>query len=80
MAIETRVDLYNYTVARVGMPCSGSNLVNQTQFDSIVDEVVLKFYEYAIGFSQEERVLYLPTTAGQTVTSAGIQELAASGQ
>jgi hypothetical protein len=67
MAVTSREDLYNYVVARIGLPCSGSSDVNQVQFDSIVDEVLLKFYEYAMGFSQEERVLYLPTVAGQTI-------------
>ena len=67
MAVESRTDLYNYVVARIGLPCSSANDVNEVQFNSIVDEVLLKFYEYAIGFSQEERVLYLPTTAGQTI-------------
>lgn len=65
--IKTRQDLYNYTMLRMGLPCSGTQDVNPAQFDSIVDEVLTKFYEYAIGFSQEERVLYLPVTAGQTV-------------
>lgn len=67
MAIETREDLFAYVKARIGIPCSGASDINQVQFDSILDEVLLKFYEYAIGFSQEERVLYLPTTKGQTI-------------
>lgn len=67
MAVETRDDLFNYVVARMGIPCSSVSDVNRVQFDSIVDEVLLKFYEYAIGFSQEERVLYLPVEAGQTI-------------
>lgn len=65
--ITTRDQLYDYVVARMGLPCSSTNDVNRVQFDSIVDEVTLKFYEYAIGFSQEERVLYLPVEAGQTI-------------
>jgi hypothetical protein len=65
--ITTRDELYTYVSLRIGLPCSGSNDVNKTQFDSIVDEVTLKFYEYAIGYSQEERVLYLPVIAGETI-------------
>lgn len=65
--IKTRQDLYNYVLLRIGLPCAGNQDLNSAQFDSIVDEVLTKFYEYAIGFSQEERVLYLPTKAGQTI-------------
>lgn len=67
MAIATRQDLFNYVMLRVGLPCSGGQDINSAQFDSILDEVLTKFYEYAIGYSQEERVLYLATTAGQTI-------------
>jgi hypothetical protein len=67
MAITTRQDLYNYVLLRMGLPCSSTTDINTAQFDSILDEVLTKFYEYAIGFSQEERVLYLATTAGQTI-------------
>jgi hypothetical protein len=65
--IETRQDLFNYVMLRIGLPCSGNQDLNEYQFDSIVDEVLNRFYEYAIGFSQDERVLYLATTAGQTI-------------
>jgi hypothetical protein len=65
--IKTREDLYTYVHMRMGLPCSGSSDLNNLQLDSIIDEVTTRFYEYAIGFSQEERVLYLPVEAGQTI-------------
>jgi hypothetical protein len=62
--IETRDDLFEYVHSRLGSPCLNTSDLTRAQFEFIVDEVIDRFYEQAIGFAQEERVLYMPVTAG----------------
>jgi len=62
--ITTRAELVEYIHRRLGSPVVKTADLHDTQMDDIIDQAIDRFYEQAIGFSQEERILYLPTTTG----------------
>lgn len=62
--ITTREGLIEYVHRRLGSPCIKTADLTNEQLDDIIDVALDRFYEHAMGFAQEERVLYLPVTKG----------------
>ena len=62
--ITSREDLWDFVHRRLDSPVVKTSDLAPEQFDDIVDFALDRFYEQAIGFAQEERVLYLPITQG----------------
>lgn len=62
--VTTREELKDFIHRRLGAPCIKTADLADEQFDDIVDFTLDRFYEQAIGFSQEERVLYMPVEEG----------------
>lgn len=62
--ITNREELFEWVHVRLGAPVVKTADLHRTQFDYIVDYTLDRFYEQAIGFSQEERVLYIPVDKG----------------
>jgi len=62
--ITSRPELIEYIHRRLGAPCIKTSDLHDLQIDDIIDFALDRFYEQAIGIAQEERILYLPVTAG----------------
>lgn len=63
--ITTRDELKAYIHRRLGSPVVKTADLHDTQLDDIIDFALDRFYEHAMGFAQEERVLYIPVTKGK---------------
>lgn len=63
--IETREDLVAWVHRRLGAPCVKTSDLADEQLDDIIDYTLDRFYEQAMDFAQTERILYIPTTAGE---------------
>jgi hypothetical protein len=64
--ITNRDELKLWVHRRLGAPVVKTADLHDTQLDDIIDYALDRFYEQAIEFSQTERILYLPTTAGES--------------
>jgi hypothetical protein len=62
--VNTREDMVRYIHRRLGMPVLKTSDLHPDQLDDIIDEATTRFYEHAMGFAQEERILYLPVERG----------------
>jgi len=62
--ITNRNELKLYIHKRLGAPCIATNDLHEDQLDDIIDYAIDRFYEHAMDFAQEERILYLPVSAG----------------
>lgn len=63
--ITDRPSLMSYIHRRLGAGCIKTSDLTDAQLDDIIDVTLDRFYEHAMGFAQEERVLYLPVKKGQ---------------
>lgn len=62
--ITSRETLKSYIHRRLGSPLVKTADLSDAQLDDIIDITLDRFYEQAMDFAQEERVLYLPVTEG----------------
>lgn len=62
--VKNREDLTRYIHHRLGAPTVKTSDLTPEQLDDIIDEALVRFYEHAIGFAQEEKILYLPVEKG----------------
>ncbi|RLI46211.1 hypothetical protein DRO61_09520 [Candidatus Bathyarchaeota archaeon] len=58
--ITDRDSLKEYIHSRLGAPCVSTADLTDEQLDFIIDHTLNRFHEQAVGFSQEERILYVP--------------------
>lgn len=64
---QTRDDIRTYVRSRLGEPVVSTCDLTDDQLNLIIDMAVQLFYEQAIGYSQEQRILYLPVEKGQSI-------------
>ena len=65
--ITNRTELVSWVHRRLGSPVVKTADLHDEQIDDIIDYTLDRFYEQAMDFAQVERILYIPTTAGESI-------------
>jgi hypothetical protein len=65
--ITNREELKQWVHRRLVSPVVKTADLHTDQLDDIIDYALDRFYEQAMDFAQVERILYIPTTAGESI-------------